>query len=121
MPVVAGVAAVAAFGFLAMLWPFAGARQPLFTHGAWALLPMAGAALLAAATAAALRRCGTTPGWTARHLLAACLGAVAGHTVFGLIGTADHPADRVFLLAIALLTAAAGVVARPGHPLSLRR
>jgi hypothetical protein len=43
-------AAVAAFGFLAMIWPFGGAMRPLFTHGNWALLPMAGAALLGAAT-----------------------------------------------------------------------
>jgi hypothetical protein len=41
-----GVAATgAAFGFLMLLWPFAGAGQPFFTHGRWALLPMAGAAV----------------------------------------------------------------------------
>jgi len=43
VPVVAGAGAVAAFGFLAMIWPFDGATHPLFTHGNWALLPMAGA------------------------------------------------------------------------------
>lgn len=32
--ILAGAAFLTAFGFLALLWPFAGARQPLFTHGA---------------------------------------------------------------------------------------
>lgn len=109
--VVAGATAVATFGFLAMLWPFAGARQPLFTHGAWALLPMAGAALLVAATGHTLRRWSADPRWSHRHLLAACLGALVSHTVFGLVGTADTTADRAFLLAVAVLTAALGAAA----------
>ena len=109
--VVAGATAVAAFGFLAMLWPFAGARQPLFTHGAWALLPMAGAALIVAAAIYALRRWSAGPDWTSRHYFAACLGALVAHTAFGLVSNADGPADRVFLFAIGVLTAAAGFVA----------
>ncbi|GLY97482.1 hypothetical protein [Actinoplanes sp. NBRC 103695] len=111
VPTVAGAAAVASFGFLALVWPFAGARQPLFTHGAWSLLPMAGAAVVVAATLLTLRRWSAAPDWTPRHLFAACVGAVVGHTLFGLAGNAETPADRAFLLAVAVLTAAAGATA----------
>ena len=106
--VVACAATGVTFGFLAMLYPFAGARQSLFTHGSWALLPMTGAALIVAATICALRRWSAGPEWTPRHLLAACLGALVGHTAFGLLGAADSTPDRVFLLAIGVLTAAIG-------------
>jgi hypothetical protein len=104
--VVAVGAAVAAFAFLALIWPFAGATQPLFTHGDWALLPMAGAALIVAAALYAA----WTVNWAARDLVAACFGALVGHTLFGLIGNAGTPADRVFLALVALLTALFGVL-----------
>jgi hypothetical protein len=109
--VVACATAVTAFGFLALIWPFAGARQPLFTHGAWALLPMAAAASVAAGAVLVLRRWSADPGWAGRHLLAACLGAVVGHTVFGLVAQADSLPDRLFLAAVAILTATIGFIA----------
>ncbi|MGC4747382.1 hypothetical protein ACLQ28_17260 [Micromonospora sp. DT201] len=108
--VVACASAVATFGFLAMLWPFAGARQPLFTHGAWALLPMTGAALIMAVTIYALRRWSADPDWTPRHRFAACLGALVAHTAFGLVSNAEGTTDRAFLLAIGVLTAVVGFV-----------
>ncbi len=108
---VAGAAGAATIAFLGLIWPFAGARQPLFTHGAWALLPMAGAALIVVATLTTLRRWSASPSWTPRHLLAACISAMVGHTVFGLIVRADTVADRCFLGAVALLTSAIGIVA----------
>ena len=110
-PMLAGVAAATTFGFLAMLWPFAGARQPLFTHGVWALLPMTGAGLIVAAAIYALIRWSAAPHWTRRELLATCVGALVGHTTFGLVGAADTTADRVFLLGVATLTTTIGLVA----------
>jgi hypothetical protein len=109
------VTAVATIGFLGALWPFGGARQPLFTHGAWALLPMAGAAVIAAATAVALRRWSASPAWTRRHAIAACAGAVAGHSLFGLAANADSAPDRAFLAAVAVLTVAAAVAGGAYH------
>ncbi|MGI5244102.1 hypothetical protein [Dactylosporangium sp. CA-139066] len=103
--------AAATLVFLGALWPFGGARQPLFTHGAWALLPMAGAAAVAAAAAVALRRWAASPAWTRRHTVAACAGALAGHTLFGLLANADSLPDRAYLGAVALLTVTMGVVA----------
>ncbi|MET0495089.1 MAG: hypothetical protein ABW000_18360 [Actinoplanes sp.] len=113
IPALSCAAAVATFGFLALLWPFAGAEQSFFTHGSWALLPVAGAALIVAAAVYALRRWSAAAGWTTRHRLAACVGALVGHTVFGLVGNADDLADRAFLLTIAILTAALGALAGP--------
>ncbi|PSK67823.1 hypothetical protein B0E53_00294 [Micromonospora sp. MH33] len=109
--VLGALTAVTALVFLGAIWPFAGARQPLFTHGAWALLPMGGAAAVAAATLVALRRWTAADGWTSPHTLAACTGALAGHTVFGLIGNADSLLDRAYLTAVTVLTVVAGVVA----------
>ena len=76
----------------------------------WALLPMVGAALVALAAFVALRRWSSGPQWTSRHLLAASFGALVGHTAFGLVGHADTVADRVFLVAVGIVTAAVGVV-----------
>ena len=104
--------ALAAFAFLALIWPFAGATQPLFTHGNWALLPMAAAAGVVLTAGWLLRRWSVA--WTPLHLFAACLGALVGHTAFGLIGNADTTPDRVFLLVVAVLTALTPVGWRPG-------
>ncbi|MFF5229454.1 hypothetical protein [Dactylosporangium sp. NPDC000521] len=116
-PAVLGtLTAVAALVFLGAIWPFAGARQPLFTHGTWALLPMAGAAAVAATTLVALRRWSAAGGWTSRHTVAACTGALAGHTVFGLIGNSDSLPDRVYLTVVTVLTVIAGVAAAKRLP-----
>ncbi|GAA2702583.1 hypothetical protein [Actinoplanes palleronii] len=104
--VVAGWSGGAAFAFLALIFPFAGAEQPSFTHGAWALLPMAAAALVATGIGHALRRWTATPTWTPAHLLGAALGAVVGHTLFGLLANASTLPDRLFLAALALTTTA---------------
>ncbi|MEV0567566.1 hypothetical protein [Dactylosporangium sp. NPDC050588] len=109
--VLGALTAVTALVFLGAIWPFAGARQPLFTHGAWALLPMAGAAAVAAAMFVALRRWSAAGGWTSHHTVAACTGALAGHTVFGLIGHADTLPDRAYLTVVTALTVIAGVAA----------
>jgi hypothetical protein len=105
-PVVTVAAAGAVFGFLAMIWPFGGAAHPLFTHGNWALLPMAGAALIVACALYAA----WTFGWTTHDLVAASFGALVGHTLFGLVGNAQTLVDRLFLIIVAFLTALLGAI-----------
>lgn len=51
--------------------------------------------------------------WTPAHLLSACLGAVAGHTVFGLVANAETIEDRIFLGVLAAVTVAVAWRARP--------
>ena len=93
-------AAVATFGFLALLWPFGDAVR----HGWWPLLPMAGAAVIAVGALVLLRGRQLSP----RDLVALCGGALVAHTVFGLVSNADSTADRLFLGAVAALTAMLG-------------
>ncbi|GAA2217001.1 hypothetical protein ACFY2R_29370 [Micromonospora olivasterospora] len=111
IPLIAVAAAVAAFGFLALIWPFGGAEQPLFTHGTWSLLPMAAGALIVAG----LLYAAWTVAWTTRDLAAAAIGALLGHTLFGLVGNAQTLTDRLFLGGVAGLTAlfGAAVLRRP--------
>ena len=97
-------AAAATFAFIVLLWPLGDAKHALGTHGAWAFLTMAAALALVVAAGWALRR------WDA-DLTVVCLGALVGHTVFALVGNADTTADRIFLVAVALGTAALGVLA----------
>ena len=101
----------ATFAFLALIFPFGGARQPSFTHGAWALVPMACAALIVTATSIALRRWSLHPQWTTGHLLAAIMGALVGHTAVGLVCFAGTLTDRLFLGALIALTVAIDIVA----------
>jgi hypothetical protein len=97
LPVVAVAAAVATFGFLALIWPFGDA-----THS----LSMTGAALIAAAVLYAA----WNVAWNPRSLVAASFGALVGHTVFGLVGNADSLVDRLFLALVALTAATLGVI-----------
>jgi hypothetical protein len=106
----------AAFAFLALLFPFAGAQQSFFTHGAWALLPMTAAATIVTGTALALRHWTASPAWSPAHLFAACLGPLVAHTLFGLAGNAETLPDRLFLAALALVTVALGARALHRFP-----
>ncbi|GLW34208.1 hypothetical protein [Actinoplanes regularis] len=102
---------VAAFGFLALLFPFAGSKQSFFTHGNWAFLPMIAAAAIVTAAGVLLRRWTANPAWTQAHLLGAALGAIIGHIAFGLVANAETLPDRLFLVALAALTTALGAQA----------
>jgi hypothetical protein len=117
---VAATTALAALGFLGLIWPFGSARQPMFTHDAWAFAPMTAAAAIALATGLLLRRWTTSPNWTPKHTLAACFGALTAHTCFGLAVNANTTPDRLFLLSIALITAATGyvLIRRPSSSLT---
>ncbi|MEV4760917.1 hypothetical protein AB0J86_38255 [Micromonospora sp. NPDC049559] len=104
-PITVGLCcAVATFGFFALIWPFGGAHHPAYTHGNWSFVPMAGAAVLAALTALALRRWGSAADWTDRHRLAAITGALLAHTAFGFMINARTTPDRAFLAGVAVLT-----------------
>lgn len=104
-PWVAGVFGVmAGFGYLALLYPFGGAIQPAFTHGAWVAVPMLGAAALAVLTGWLVRRWTASGEWTDRHSLCLAGGALVGHTAFGVVANAVTLADKLELSALGLLT-----------------
>lgn len=110
------VCGVASFGYLALLFPFAGADHSAFVPRAWTPVPMAAAALLAAATAVPLLRTG---GWTDRHRLAAISGALVAHTAFGLVANTGNVPDALGLVVVAaamvaLLAALGRRLAAPG-------
>ncbi|NUR91644.1 MAG: hypothetical protein HOY71_46860 [Nonomuraea sp.] len=90
--VLAAAGAVAAFGYLALLFPFAGLHL-----GVWG---MAGALLLLVGAAVLLRW------WSDLHALALAGGALAGHTAFGVVANADTVADRVSLALLGVLMVA---------------
>ena len=130
-PAIAGVlSAVAAFGFLGLLYPFAGARHPAFTHGTWVLVPMLAAAALAVGAGVALWRWTAAAGWTDTHRLAAVSGALVAHTVFGVVANTHTAPDTVGLTVIGVaMTVLLGLLARrlggvrpaePVHPRAVR-
>ncbi|MFF4620828.1 hypothetical protein [Nonomuraea jabiensis] len=102
-PVVACLAGVAAFGYLALLFPFGGAQHPAFTQGGWVAVPMVAAALLAVAAGVLLRRWTAHGGWRDRHSLALAGGALVAHTAFGVIANGENTTDRVSLAALGLV------------------
>ncbi|MEV4077466.1 hypothetical protein [Nonomuraea fuscirosea] len=104
--VTAGFGLLAGFGYLALLFPFGGAAQPAFTHGAWVAAPMLGAAVLAALTWWLVRRWTTGGGWTDRHAICLAGGALVGHTAFGVLANAATLIDKLELSALGLLTVA---------------
>ncbi|MET7330117.1 hypothetical protein [Nonomuraea sp. NPDC005650] len=104
-PWVMGVFGVlAGFGYLALLFPFGGARQPAFTHGGWVAAPMLGAAALAVLAGWLVRRWTASDGWTDRHSLCLAGGALVGHTAFGVLANAATLADKLELSALGLVT-----------------
>ncbi|MDX3105501.1 hypothetical protein [Nonomuraea angiospora] len=102
-PVVACLAGVVAFGYLALLFPFGGARHPAFTQGGWVAVPMVAAALLAVAAAVLLRRWTAHGEWRDRHSLALAGGALVAHTAFGVIANGENTTDRLSLTALGLV------------------
>jgi hypothetical protein len=93
--VLAGAAStIAVFG---MMYPFAGAHQPLFTHGAWAYVPVAVGTLLAVLMYKTVRKWGGSKHWNTRSALALASGALVGHTIFGLVAAHLNVFDRIGL------------------------
>ncbi|MFJ1758778.1 hypothetical protein ACIOD2_00590 [Amycolatopsis sp. NPDC088138] len=77
-----GVLTVVAF---ALVFRMLGAAQPAFAHGLWVLVPMVVELLLLATVTRMLVRFGRSAEWTGRHVLAVCGGALAGHTLAGML------------------------------------
>jgi len=93
-----------AFFFMALLFPFAGAHQPAFTHGSWVLAPMAGAAGIAGSLGWLIRRWSSSRSWGDTQMLSLAGGALISHTAFGIISVAHSTIDRAGLLVLGLLT-----------------
>lgn len=98
------ISGAAAFFFMALVFPFAGAHQPAFTHGSWVLAPMAAAAGIAAGLAWLIRRWSRSRRWGDTQMLSLAGGALIAHTAFGVIGVVQSAIDRVGLLVLGLLT-----------------
>ncbi|MFI6326285.1 hypothetical protein ACIBG8_52805 [Nonomuraea sp. NPDC050556] len=104
--VVGVVAFVAAFGYMALLFPFGGAEHPAFTSGAWVWLPMGAAAVLAVAAGLLVRR------WAGAHGLALVIGALIAHSLFGVVANAATLLDRIWLVALCAVTVGATTMRR---------
>jgi hypothetical protein len=104
-PVVGACGAGATLAFMALIFPFGGAKQPAFTHGLWVLLPMAAAAAVALGSLWVLARWSRAAAWGDRHRLWLIGGALLAHTAFGAVGVVHTALDRVGLVALAALTA----------------
>jgi hypothetical protein len=111
------VAGLATLAFLALSFPFGGARQPAFTHGAWALVPMAAAALVAVAAGWRVVRWSRTAGWRDRHRLWVVGGPLVAHTAFGAAAVVDTAVDRIGLACFGVLTVVllVALARRVGH------
>ena len=81
-----------------LMYPFAGAHQPLFTHGAWAYVLIVVGTLLAALAYKTIRRWSQSSQWNMRRALALASGALVGHTVFGLVAAHLTVVDRIGLV-----------------------
>jgi hypothetical protein len=113
--VVLGVGAgVATYLFLALVF------HPGFARGDGRVLAMAAAAALVAAAVVWLRRWSADPRWTPGHALAACAGALVGHTIFGVVANAETLADRIFLGGLAALTVILSAVVSMRTPSPVR-
>jgi hypothetical protein len=96
------VSTVVVFG---LMYPFAGAHQPLFTHGYWAYIPIAIGTLLAVYVYKTIRSWGQSKLWNTRLALALAGGALVGHTIFGLVAAHLNVIDRIGLGIILVIMA----------------
>ncbi|BCJ33449.1 hypothetical protein Athai_09520 [Actinocatenispora thailandica] len=103
---VGAVGAIATGGFLVLSFPIGDATQPAFTHGAWVLVPMAAAAVLAIGTGAAIVRWSGAGSWSDRHRIWLLGGALAAHSMFGAVAVVHQPVDRIGLVVLAAASVA---------------
>jgi hypothetical protein len=89
---------VSTIGVFGLMYPFAGAHQPLFTQGAWAYVPIAIGTALAIWAYRTITKWSRSSQWNTRTALALASGALVGHTLFGLLGAKLQPVDRVGLV-----------------------
>jgi hypothetical protein len=89
------VSTIAVFG---LMYPFAGAHQPLFTQGAWAYVPIAigiGITIWAYKT---ILKWSHSSVWNTSTALALASGALIGHTLFGLVAAHLQLIDQIGLV-----------------------
>lgn len=81
----ATVAAVATLVWLGLLWPLGhNAGHPAIGHGAWVVIPMAAALLLATAVGWLVARWCATPGFDDHHVIRLMGGALVGHSLYAV-------------------------------------
>jgi len=81
-----------------LMYPFAGAHQPLFLHGAWAYIPVAVGAMLAIWVYKTITKWSGSSHWNVKTALALTSGALVGHTLFGLVAAHLKVVDRIGLV-----------------------
>lgn len=87
------------------MYPFAGAHQPLFTHGAWAYLPVAAGTLITIWVYKTISRWGHSAQWNTSLALALASGALVGHTIFGFMAARLKLVDRIGLAIMLIIMA----------------
>lgn len=80
-----------------LMYPFAGAHQPLFTRGAWAYIPVAAGTALAIWVYNRIMKWSRSSQWDTRTALALVSGALVGHTLFGFVAARLQLVDRIGL------------------------
>jgi hypothetical protein len=81
----------------ALMYPFAGAHQPLFSRGAWAYVPIVAGAVLAVWAYKTVAKWSRSEQWNNRTALALASGALVGHTLFGFLAAKLQDIDRIGL------------------------
>lgn len=88
------ISTITVFG---LMYPFAGAHQPLFTQGAWAYLPITLGVVIAVLAHSTITRWSKAVSWNSQRALALASGALIGHTLFGFVAAHLELVDRVGL------------------------
>ncbi|RAQ94214.1 hypothetical protein [Thermogemmatispora tikiterensis] len=83
---------------------------PVLFAGAWVVLPMALAVIMAGAVGWLVQQWAQSRNWSDLHLLALASGALVAHTLFGALVLAQTPVDRLGLLGLGLVMVAMLIV-----------
>jgi len=96
--------AAGTLAFILLIFPFGGARQPAFTHGAWAFVPMAAAAVVAVGMLLLIRHRVRTTAWSDLTTVGLVTGALLAHTAVGILVFGRDPVERAGLELISGMT-----------------
>jgi hypothetical protein len=86
-----------------LMYPFAGAHQPLFTQGTWAYVPITLGVVLSIGIFVSIAKWSRSLQWKARPALALVSGALVGHTLFGLVAAKLEIIDRIGLIGMLVI------------------
>lgn len=89
-------------GFIWQALPFLWYIQPLFSNSPLVLVPALGVLVIAGAIAWLVKRWSQASDWSDLHLIALASGAIACHTLLGLLAVARTTPDRIGLAALGL-------------------